>query len=175
MRALLALLLLVALGCSRAPETGGRTRVGDIRVTLRDKDGARAGAAVITQVPDGVVIRGRVEGLPRGEHGMHFHASGDCTAPGFQSAGPHFNPTNAQHGIENPRGPHLGDLANLVIDADGTGEFIEFARSVTLTPGPNSLLRVGGTSLVIHAKPDDRQTEPAGNSGARIACGEIRR
>jgi superoxide dismutase, Cu-Zn family len=46
-------------------------------------------------------------------------------------------------------------------------------RNVTLGEGQNSLFHEGGTSLVIHANADDYKTDPAGNSGARIACGVI--
>jgi Cu-Zn family superoxide dismutase len=106
---------------------------------------------------------------------MHIHQTAACTPPDFLSAGAHFNPTQAKHGVENPDGPHLGDLANLVVDSDGTGKFVEFAQGVTLRAGPHSLLAGTGTSLVIHAAPDNRRTDPNGRSGARIACGEIRR
>ena len=79
------------------------------------------------------------------------------------------------HGMNNPRGPHAGDLSNLVAGADGRATAIIFAARVTLGYGSNSLFHAGGTSLVIHEKSDDYQSDPDGNSGVRIACGVIRK
>lgn len=173
----LGLTAVVLAGCSGGigEKFTERRRTADVRVTLLNQAGDTVGSAMVTQVPDGVVIRGRVSNLPPGEHGMHIHETGACTPPAFASAGGHFNPTYGEHGIENPDGPHLGDLANLVVDSDGTGEFTEFAQGVTLRPGSRSLLDADGASLVIHASPDDRRSQPAGRSGRAIACGEIRR
>ncbi len=91
-----------------------------------------------------------------------------ATAPSFGSAGGHFNPTHRQHGFENPQGPHLGDLPNLVIQRDGSATQSLLARNVTLAAGTSS---VRGRSLVVHAERDDYRTDPAGNSGDRVACG----
>jgi superoxide dismutase, Cu-Zn family len=170
------LLAVVVCGCTGATEHWiERRRIGDVRVQLRNSEGAVVGSALLTQVRNGVIIRGRVNGLPAGEHGMHIHQTASCTGSDFRSAGPHFNPTRTEHGVENPAGPHLGDLGNLVVNADGTGEFIEFAQGVTIAAGPASLLNAGGTSLVIHAAADDRHSNPAGKAGDGIACGQIRR
>ena len=105
------------------------------------------------------------QGLPPGVHGIHLHDVGLCEGPGFDSAGPHWNPTSAMHGSENPAGPHLGDLPNLTVGADGTAR-------LTL-PVPAELVDEDGAALVIHADPDDNRTDPSGNSGARIACAAI--
>lgn len=173
----IGLLALTLYGCAGASSdhTTERRRIADVRVRLRNGEGKVVGSATLTQVPHGVTIRGRVRDLPPGEHGMHIHEAAACSGPGFESAGSHFNPTRAEHGVENPAGPHLGDLGNLVVDAEGAGEFVEFAQGVTIGPGPDSLLTERGTSLVIHARPDDRRSDPGGKSGRAIACGEIRR
>jgi len=100
---------------------------------------------------------------------------GKCEAPDFKSAGAHFNPTGKEHGFNNPNGEHAGDLANLVVGSNGKGEVQFVNTAVTLRKGePNSLFKEGGTSLVIHADPDDMHTNPAGNSGDRIGCAVIR-
>jgi Cu-Zn family superoxide dismutase len=108
-------------------------------------------------------------------HGIHFHAVGRCDPPDFMSAGDHFNPTNRQHGQRNPQGPHAGDLPNLTVEANGTATYQATNALVTLGPGANSLLDADGSALVIHADPDDDVTDPAGNSGGRIACAVIAR
>jgi Cu-Zn family superoxide dismutase len=171
----IGLLVLAWSGCETAERFTERRRAADVRLRLHDSQGTEVGYAIITQVPDGVVIRGRVSGLAPGEHGMHIHDVAACTPPDFRSAGGHFNPTQKEHGVENTDGPHLGDLANLVVDSDGIGEFVEFAQGVTLRSNPHSLLDADGSSLVIHAAPDDRRSDPSGRSGAAVACGEIRR
>jgi Cu-Zn family superoxide dismutase len=91
------------------------------------------------------------------------------------SAGPHFNPYGKHHGLANPDGPRAGDFPNLDVGADRTGSLETLDSLVTLKEGPNSVFRPGGASLIIHADPDDEKTDPAGNSGARVACGVIER
>jgi len=113
-----------------------------------------------------------VRGIPAGTHGVHVHQNGACDAPDFTSAGPHYNPTNRQHGMQNPQGPHAGDLPNLTVGANGEGELETVKEGVSLR-GANPLLKPGGTALIIHAAADDQRTDPSGNSGARIACGVI--
>jgi Cu-Zn family superoxide dismutase len=102
---------------------------------------------------------------------------GRCDPPDFTSAGGHFNPQVRQHGRQNPLGPHAGDLPNLVVGADGAVNAAVIAPDVTLGSPVNShsLFPPAGTALVIHAKPDDGTTDPAGNAGPRIACGVITR
>jgi Cu-Zn family superoxide dismutase len=142
--------------------------------TLKDGNGAVVGSAVFLQQDDGIRILLDVKGLAPGTKGVHIHAVGRCEGPGFESAGGHFNPTNAQHGLENPKGPHAGDLPNIVVDATGRGH-LEFTDSrVNLKPqGPGSLLDGSGTALIVHQDEDDQRTDPAGNSGPRVACGVV--
>jgi Cu-Zn family superoxide dismutase len=125
-----------------------------------------------------------VSGLTPGEHALHIHNKGDCHTPGpdgkaFTAAGDHFNPFGKKHGKDNPEGPHAGDLPNFTADADdadGRARVRCENSLVTLEEGqPNSLFVPGGTCLVIHAGADDYKTDPAGNAGARVACGVIER
>jgi len=114
-----------------------------------------------------------VKGLPPGTKAVHIHDVGQCTPPSFESAGPHFNPTKAQHGLENRKGPHAGDLPNMTVNDTGQGHLEVTNSRVTLKAGPTSLFDENGSALVVHEGPDDMRSEPAGNSGARIACGVI--
>jgi Cu-Zn family superoxide dismutase len=140
---------------------------------LRNAEGQVLGMAIFTQEAQGVRISVTVKGLSPGEHGIHIHSVGKCEPPDFLSAGPHFNPTNKKHGLTNPEGPHAGDLPNLVAGEDGSAVYEHITDRVTLTPGELSLFDEDGSSLVIHAGPDDQMTDPAGNSGARVLCGVI--
>jgi Cu-Zn family superoxide dismutase len=145
------------------------------RAQLEDAQGKVVGSAALSEVPGGFRLRLQVNGLRPGEHGLHIHTVGKCEPPDFASAGAHLNPYEKKHGRQNPNGPHAGDLPNLKVAADGRGSLDTSSVLATLKDGPNSLFRPGGTSLVVHADPDDEKTDPAGNSGARVACGVIAR
>lgn len=145
-----------------------------VTVEMMDSDGAAIGTADLTDEDDGVGIALNLEELEAGMHGIHFHEAGKCEGPDFETAGDHFNPTDAMHGMDNPDGPHAGDLPNLEVAEDGTASQEFVAENVTLKTGEeNSLLKEGGTALVVHASEDDNQTDPSGESGDRIACGVI--
>jgi Cu-Zn family superoxide dismutase len=140
---------------------------------LLDGQGKSIGGATLIQEKAGVRIVVKASGMTPGAHGFHIHAVGECHGPDFKSAGGHFNPFMKKHGRNNPEGPHAGDLPNLVVGSDGTVKAEVMATLVTLGDGPNSLFQPGGTCLVIHAAADDEVTDPAGNAGARVACGVI--
>jgi Cu-Zn family superoxide dismutase len=144
--------------------------------TLYDALGRQVGAMQFTDAGTEVVVAGEFHALSAGEHGIHFHTAGKCDAAnGFASAGGHFNPSARKHGLENPAGPHAGDLPNLTIAQDGTGSLHTSTSRVTLAQAAGSLLDVDGTAVIVHEGPDDQRTDPAGNSGTRIACGVIHR
>ncbi len=152
----------------REPMVGERLPGGALATaTMRTATGAEAGRATAREVAGGVRFTLDARGVPAGTHGAHVHTTGRCDAPGFESAGGHWNPTAAKHGANNPQGPHLGDLPNITIGADGRGTLAMTMEGATMA----GLLDADGATMMIHATADDLQTDPSGNSGARIACG----
>jgi Cu-Zn family superoxide dismutase len=138
---------------------------------VRDSGGRQVATASASQLSDGIRIRLEVTGLAPGTYGAHIHTIGRCDAPDFTTAGPHWNPTGSEHGKNNPRGMHKGDLPNLLVGADGRGAMEITVASAWVAQGSSPMLDADGASVVIHEKPDDYQTDPSGNSGARKACG----
>ncbi|HEX2167396.1 MAG TPA: superoxide dismutase family protein [Longimicrobiales bacterium] len=147
----------------------------EIEVQLVDTAGDQIGVSHLTQQGSGVEVHVRVSNLePGSTHGLHFHETGTCEPPTFESAGGHFNPTGAQHGMENPDGPHVGDMPNIRAGDDGVAD-TTFVKPNTLLRGDStSLQQPGGIAIVVHEGPDDMQTDPSGDSGSRIACGVVR-
>jgi Cu-Zn family superoxide dismutase len=117
----------------------------------------------------GVTVQVSMSGLTPGEHGMHIHESGDCSAPDATSAGEHFSATPSQHGGPHDTMRHTGDLGNIVADAQGKVE-TSFQDDRLSLSGPDSILN---RSVIVHAGKDDFTTQPSGGSGARVACGVI--
>lgn len=138
-----------------------------------DMDGEQVGTAVMTETESGVDVQVEVSGLEPGARGIHFHEFGVCEPPGFESAGDHFNPFDHDHGLENPEGPHAGDLPNIEIGEDGSGTLSYVSDQITIGPGEASIVEGDGTALVIHESEDDQVTDPSGESGDPVACGEV--
>jgi superoxide dismutase, Cu-Zn family len=168
---LIALTPWVVTGCAgmTPPAPPANMAVSEVK----DAGGRVVGQAMLTEVSGGVRIVLEVRDLPPGPKGVHIHEVGRCDPPDFRSAGGHFNPTGKQHGLENPGGPHAGDLPNVTIGPEGTGRLESMDDRITLGSGPTSLLDADGSALVIHARPDDFRTDPTGSSGPAIACGVI--
>jgi superoxide dismutase, Cu-Zn family len=169
----LGLLMLVPALAAEGERAGG---------TIVDSTGTTIGRVELTQEASAVRLVVRITDEQRirpGNHGIHFHAVGKCDIPDFMTASSHFNPTSKQHGLNNPQGPHLGDLPSLPLDATtrnqgGAGyTWVTTTDRITLTAGAASLFDGDGSALIIHADADDQTTDPTGNSGGRTACAVI--
>jgi len=165
MRLVFALTAVTALtACSTVTEPAGGAPMA-----LVNASGQSIGSVRALQTAGGVSFHIEASGLTHGVHGVHVHAVGRCDPPDFASAGAHWNPAGKKHGMNNPAGPHAGDMPNVEVAANGV-------LSATLTlagASMASLLDADGAALVIHAAADDYVTDPSGNSGARIACAVI--
>ena len=172
MRILIAVAALATVLAAGAQDAKAR-RSQPVTVNLKDGQGKDVGTAAISPAMQGVKIKLNVQNLTPGEHAIHFHQTAKCEGPDFKTAGAHFNPDGKKHGLQNPEGPHAGDMANFTVDAKGKSKATVADPNVTLSDGPHSVFTGGGTALVIHAKADDGKTDPSGNSGDRVACGLI--
>jgi Cu-Zn family superoxide dismutase len=181
-----AVLLLLALGASGCashenphaasqprPLTGVAPfppRTTHAVVYLIPTRGSKAlGTVTFTPVVDGVRVVAGMTGLAPGLHAFHVHENGDCSAPDASSAGGHFNPTGMPHGGPTSMYRHIGDMGNFAADANGEAHLDFVDTHLTLT-GPYSII---GHALIVHAGADDYVSQPAGNSGPRVACGVI--
>ncbi|PZN27397.1 MAG: superoxide dismutase [Proteobacteria bacterium] len=154
-----------------AAETG-QPAERSAQVDLQPTEGSSVtGTLAITTIGNAVSITGSVKGLtPNAEHGFHIHENGDCSAPDASSAGGHFNPAGNPHGHPGENS-HLGDMLNLQADAQGIATAAARIEGATLHTGePTDLV---GRAIVVHEKADDYTSQPAGDSGKRIACGVI--
>jgi len=162
-----------------------QTEQADAAARLKNAQGKPVGQVTVKQLNAGVIIRGELQSMPPGWHAIHFHEVGKCE-PNFAAAGGHFNPGKTKHGLEQGP-PHAGDMPNILVAGDGTAKFEFISGHVSVkdrpqtagaagsgmpagTAAPN-LLDQDGAAVVVHANADDYRTDPAGNSGDRIACG----
>ena len=131
-----------------------------------------SGRVTFTQQAQGVLVAVDVQGLTaNAEHGFHIHEKGDCSSGDGMSTGGHFNPATKDHGMPNSSMSHAGDMPNIKSDANGNATYTAKLHGFAVNTGPNGIV---GRSVVVHRDPDDYKSQPAGNSGPRIACGLIK-
>ncbi|MDX1630465.1 MAG: superoxide dismutase family protein [Thermoanaerobaculia bacterium] len=143
---------------------------GTAAVQLMDREGTEVGMVTFTGQDGSVQVVASLEGLEPGQHGFHIHETGDCSADDFTSAGGHFNPTGVEHGCPGDEVHHAGDLGNVEIVEDGTGNLDVTSSMISLGQGPSSVL---GRAVVVHQGEDDCTSQPSGAAGPRVACGVI--
>jgi Cu-Zn family superoxide dismutase len=134
------------------------------------KGNTATGTVQFAQSGDKLTVSGKVTGLTPGKHGFHVHEKGDCKSDDGMSAGGHFNPDNKPHGGPDSAERHAGDLGNITADESGVAKFSIETTGITVEPGPNSII---GKGVIVHKDPDDLKSQPAGNAGARVACGVV--
>lgn len=171
--------ILIALSlvtyCSSA---GAEDNQVDAIAEIIDTKGNKIGIAEFYQGVDGVLIKMETKGLKSGYHGIHFHEVGDCSdyTDGFKNSGSHLHTENREHGLLSAVGPHAGDVPNIYVHSNSVGKADFYTEMVSLT-GKDfkpELLDSDGASIIIHENADDYFSQPSGNSGNRIACGEIK-
>lgn len=160
----------ILAGCAYTEPKGGAP------MPLVNAAGQTIGNVVAWQTTGGVGLRITANGLPHGIHGIHVHTTGRCDGPKFETAGGHWNPAARKHGLSNPAGPHMGDMANVTVASNGTLNAVVTVAGAQMV-GPagatNVMLDADGAAVVLHAKADDNVTDPSGNSGDRIACAAL--
>ncbi|CAM4258540.1 superoxide dismutase family protein [Jeotgalicoccus halotolerans] len=169
---LLAILVLAACSDGEAPTQDPSE---EIEVTMINGDEEEIGTATFSEADDGLTIALEAEGLETGMHGIHIHNAGMCEGPDFETAGDHYNPTDAAHGFDHEDGPHAGDLENIEVAEDGTVSTEIDAENVSILDEnlDTTLLTEEGTALIIHSGEDDYMTQPSGDAGTPVACGVI--
>ncbi len=158
-----------AAGCAAMSPPGPRAQA----VLQPTKGNAVTGTVTFEQRGSRTIVTAEVRGLkPGAEHGFHVHEKGDCSSGDGMSAGGHFNPRAAPHGRYDASPHHAGDMPNLRANADGVAKLTWEDDDLTVTDGPATVV---GKAVIVHRDPDDYKTQPAGNSGPRVACGVIAR
>ena len=167
-------ILTLGLGLATASLGLAKDTGSGAEAVLHNAKGAVVGRAYLKQGATGVLIHVKVSGLTPGAHGLHLHSHGECDASaGFKSAKGHVGKVDGGHGFLNPKGPEAGDIPNIFVGADGTGEMEAYATKVTLGEASTGLLDADGSTFIIHEMADDHTTQPIGGAGGRVACGII--
>jgi len=170
--ALIFLSLTTVTARAQAPEQKSAAPLKAIAVLHPTEGNKVSGTVTFTEVADGVQVEAAIAGLTPGKHGFHIHEFGDCSAADASSAGAHFNPTNQPHAAPDAEARHVGDMGNIEADASGRAKLTYLDHDLSLADSQRSII---GRSVVVHAKADDLKSQPAGDSGTRVACGVVGR
>ena len=170
--ALILLSLTAITAQAQAPEEKSSVPLKAVAVLHPTQGNNVSGTITFTEVADGVQVHAEVTGLTPGKHGFHVHEFGDCTTADASSAGAHFNPTKQPHAAPDATARHVGDMGNIEADTSGAAKLDYLDHNMSLANDERSII---GRSVVVHAKSDDLKSQPAGDSGARVACGVIGR
>ena len=143
-------------------------------VILEAKSGSDlTGIGMFVQDSSGVTLQLELENTTPGEHAVHLHETGDCSAEDATSAGGHWSPGGMDHGKWGEAPFHLGDIGNITVGEDGTGSLTLATTDWTL--GSGEINDVLGKAIIVHADPDDFTSQPSGAAGGRIGCGVVAR
>ncbi|MGW8370362.1 MAG: superoxide dismutase family protein [Gammaproteobacteria bacterium] len=167
----------VIAGCGGEPESAidapPAARIGNVATAELQPvgDSGVTGMVTFAELDDALRVEATVMGLSKGQHGLHLHEFGDCSAPDASSAGGHFSPDDDPHGAPSDAVArhHAGDLGNLTADADGTAHIAREDSELTLV----GEYGVVGRAVVVHRGADDLTSQQSGDSGERVACGVI--
>lgn len=175
----IVLALLVACGKKKEQPTEDNVSTEQIEkpraamATIESRSDSNVSGTVYFSESKGIVsMKANISGLTEGNHAIHIHAVGDCSAPDGKSAGGHWNPTNEDHGKWQIPPFHKGDIGNIVADAEGKGE-ISRETNLWCIGCSDESKNVVGKAIIIHTGPDDFSSQPSGAAGTRIGCGEI--
>ena len=160
---------ILAAGFALVAATQTASAAEQASAAMMNAKGESVGAVTLRETPQGTLLHAKLENLPAGAHAFHVHAVGMCEPP-FKSAGGHFNPGGAKHGIDSAEGMHAGDMPNIHVPESGALEIEVLNTQLHLDA---SLFDEDGAAIVIHEGPDDYASDPAGAAGPRIACGVI--
>jgi len=160
---------------AQTPQLTASSRIFNVK-------GELVGTATFIQTPLGVKVDLKVQNLAQGDHMVHLHEKGKCDAPDFKTSGDHFDPMDDEEDATHLHNKHneskhkpAGDLPNIIVKQDGNGSLTAILPKLTLGSGRNSLLKHGGTSILIHAGANGKSTIPNVDYKTRIACGIIKK
>jgi Cu-Zn family superoxide dismutase len=160
-----------------AADEKGKTATAVIKpapgATTQPTWGNVTGTVTFTDVGHGVEVKAHIMGLkPNSKHGFHIHQKGDLSSNDLSSAGGHWDPMKSgQHGGPDSAKHHAGDLGNLQADSTGMAMLDTTVHGATIGGGGDN--DIVGKSVIVHGGEDDLKSNPAGNSGPRIAGGII--
>jgi superoxide dismutase, Cu-Zn family len=133
---------------------------------------AVSGTVTFTENEGKVSMLAKLSGLTPGIHAIHIHENGDCSAEDGSSAGGHWNPTNEDHGAWDHKMFHKGDIGNLEADENGIATLTK-ETDLWCINCEDETKNIIGKTIIVHKDADDMMSQPSGNAGDRIGCGEI--